>query len=74
MILYISLSEQFDKDMRVCWNWQTGTFEGRVFHDVRVQVPSLAVRDRTGLFFVVLCGFFLSIAVKKKVQSDYHIR
>ena len=29
--------------MRVCWNRQTGTFEGRVFHDVRVQVPSLAV-------------------------------
>ena len=28
--------------MRVCWNWQTGTFEGRVLHDVRVQVPSLA--------------------------------
>ena len=28
--------------MRVCWNWQTGTFEGRVFYDVRVQVPSLA--------------------------------
>lgn len=28
--------------MRVCWNWQTGTFEGRVFQDVRVQVPSLA--------------------------------
>jgi|BioPla2DNA2_1021312.scaffolds.fasta_scaffold10982_2 hypothetical protein len=19
------------RDMRVCWNWQTGTFEGRVF-------------------------------------------
>ena len=37
-------------------------------------VPSLAVRDRTGLFFVVLCGFFLSIAFKEKVQSDYHIR
>ncbi len=28
--------------MRVCWNWQTGTFEGRVLYDVRVQVPSLA--------------------------------
>ena len=27
---------------RVCWNWQTGTFEGRVSIDVRVQVPSLA--------------------------------
>ena len=28
--------------MRVCWNWQTGTFEVRVLYDVRVQVPSLA--------------------------------
>ncbi len=28
--------------MRVCWNRQTGTFEGRVSIDVRVQVPSLA--------------------------------
>ena len=32
--------------MRVCWNWQTGTFEGRVLHDVRVQVPSLAPTER----------------------------
>ena len=60
--------------LRVCWNWQTGTFEGRVFHDVRVQVPSLAVQDRTGLFLVVLCGFFLPMTDKKKVQSGYHIR
>ena len=37
-------------------------------------VPSLAVRDRTGLFFVVLCGFFLSMNGKKNVQLDYHIR
>jgi len=28
--------------MRVCWNWQTGTFEGRVSYDVWVQVPLLA--------------------------------
>ena len=28
--------------MRVCWNRQTGTFEGRVSNDVRVQVPSSA--------------------------------
>ena len=28
--------------MRVCWNWHTGTFEGRVSDDVRVQAPSLA--------------------------------
>ncbi len=30
------------KQMRVCWNWQTGTFEGRVSTDVWVQVPLLA--------------------------------
>ena len=28
--------------MRQCWNWQTGTFEGRVLYDVWVQVPSTA--------------------------------
>ena len=28
--------------MRVCWNWQTGTFEGRVHKCVWVQVPLLA--------------------------------
>lgn len=28
--------------MRVCWNWQTGTFEVRVLYDIRVQVPSPA--------------------------------
>ena len=28
--------------MRVCWNRQTGTFEGRVSTDVWVQVPLLA--------------------------------
>ena len=32
--------------LRVCWNWQTGTFEGRVFYDVRVQVPSLADKKK----------------------------
>ena len=29
-------------DMREWRNWQTRTFEGRVVHTVRVQVPSLA--------------------------------
>ena len=29
-------------NMRVCWNRQTGTFEGRVSRDVWVQVPLLA--------------------------------
>ena len=28
--------------MRMCWNRQTGTFEGRVSTDVWVQVPLLA--------------------------------
>ncbi len=32
--------------MRVCWNRQTGTFEGRVSYGVWVQVPSLAPRRR----------------------------
>ena len=44
--------------MRVCWNWQTGTFEGRVLNDVRVQVPSLApketvVKRLTTAFFIL---------------------
>ena len=48
--------------MRVCWNWQTGTFEGRVLHDVRVQVPSLAPskvykKDVTEKS-LILSGFF----------------
>ena len=30
--------------MRVCWNWQTGTIEGRVLNGVWVRVPSLAPR------------------------------
>ena len=38
--------------MRVCWNWQTGTFEGRVLYDVRVQVPSLALMKKTCLMQV----------------------
>lgn len=41
--------------MRVCWNWQTGTFEGRVSYGVRVQVPSLAPTVspyRTHCFFM----------------------
>ena len=40
--------------MRVCWNRQTGTFEGRVSKDVWVQVPLLApLKDFSlrGLFY-----------------------
>ncbi len=33
-------------DMRVCWNRQTGTFEGRVSIAVWVQVPSLAPKPQ----------------------------
>ena len=44
--------------MRVCWNWQTGTFEVRVLYDIRVQVPSPAPDHRTemydGFFFYLL--------------------
>lgn len=34
-------------NLRECWNWQTGTFEGRVLYDVRVQVSSRAP-ERSG--------------------------
>ncbi len=32
--------------MRACWNWQTGTFEGRMSYGVRVQVPLLAPKQK----------------------------
>ena len=60
-----------NKYLRVCWNWQTGTFEGRVFYDVRVQVPSLAAVIKA---VPKRYSFFSCMAVKEKVQSDYHIR
>ena len=43
--------------VRVCWNRQTGTFEGRVSTDVRVQVPSLAPK-RDKLVLEQVCLFF----------------
>ena len=43
--------------MRVCWNRQTGTFEGRVSYGVWVQVPSLAP-SRTPLA-CERCPFFI---------------
>ena len=46
--------------MRVCWNRQTGTFEGRVFHDVWVQVPSLAPKRNPD---TLVSGFLLYIPV-----------
>ena len=42
IIVIVREKQKIKCEMRVCWNWQTGTFEGRVLHDVRVQVPSLA--------------------------------
>ena len=35
-----------EQNMREWRNWQTRTFEGRVVHTVRVQVPFLAPRKR----------------------------
>ncbi len=44
IIIKLTTSAEY---MRQCWNWQTGTFEGRVFYDVRVQVPFAAPSQRT---------------------------
>ena len=41
----------------MCWNWQTGTFEGRVSNDVRVQVPSLAPNQYNPNLFPIGDGF-----------------
>ena len=49
--------------MRVCWNWQTGTFEVRVLYDIRVQVPSPApvkIVLLDGLYFFT-CDSSLSV-------------
>ncbi len=42
--LHISMYKYISNDfsMRICWNWQTGTFEGRVLYGVWVQVPLFA--------------------------------
>mgnify|MGYP006912199416 CR=1 FL=1 len=40
--------------MRVCWNWQTGTFEGRVSNGVWVQVPSLAPKQDNPKHIVII--------------------
>ena len=51
----IILKQSIDAAMRVCWNRQTGTFEGRVSTDVWVQVPLLApktYRENGRSFFV----------------------
>ncbi len=41
--------------MRVCWNRQTGTFEGRVSIDVWVQVPPLAPKSHNIKDVVAFC-------------------
>ena len=46
--------------VRVCWNRQTGTFEGRVSTDVRVQVPSLAP-CREPRYAIRVRGFFVAL-------------
>ena len=44
-------------NMREWRNWQTRTFEGRVVHTVRVQVPSLAPTQKTIQSDGVLCWY-----------------
>lgn len=41
-IISLAENETAKLNKRVCWNRQTGTFEGRVSRDVWVQVPLLA--------------------------------
>ena len=48
--------------MRLCWNRQTGTFEGRVSADVWVQVPSTAPKQNNpNRIFLVEDGFGLFV-------------
>ena len=65
----IILKQSRNTAMRVCWNRQTGTFEGRVSTDVWVQVPLLAPRSR----FRKLNRDFLFISMQnKKLFSVYN--
>ena len=54
--------------MREWRNWQTRTFEGRVVHTVRVQVPILApkIATHSGCYFFAL----YSIASREGVTED----
>ena len=56
--------------MRVCWNWQTGTFEGRVLYDVRVQVPSLAPWS---VWFFKIPNAFLWFITNKSYIAVFNI-
>ena len=43
--------------MRACWNWQTGTLEGRMSYGVWVQVPLLAPNQYNPNLFPIGGGF-----------------
>lgn len=56
--------------MRACWNWQTGTFEGRMSYGVRVQVPLLAPNKTNSLFrFVMKHGMGSSLFLFALLRS-----
>ena len=44
VVLYLGAIKK--RYLRMCWNRQTGTFEGRVSNDVWVQVPLSAPSKR----------------------------
>ena len=54
-------------NMREWRNWQTRTFEGRVVHTVRVQVPSLAPADMAELADALDSGSSRGNSVKVQV-------
>ena len=54
--------------MREWRNWQTRTFEGRVVHTVRVQVPFLAPSKKTKA--IALVFFDLAISLRRTPQRD----
>ena len=54
-------------EMREWRNWQTRTFEGRVVHTVRVQVPFLAPADMAELADALDSGSSRGNSVKVQV-------
>ena len=59
--------------MRMCWNRQTGTFEGRVSNDVWVQVPLSAPKQyNPNQIFPVGDGFGLFVYFEK--YEDTHFK
>ena len=55
-LLEHTLLKQFNIFMREWRNWQTRTFEGRVVHTVRVQVPFLAPQQKGRQSRPFCCG------------------